>query len=129
MKIRVSIAVLLISSLIYGLSIIDDNPGPVLCSITGNVLDMETQEGVSVRVEAFDKDKHRVFYGRSSAEENGRYRVPRLLPAQEYKIKLTDIERYGVTEFSVGIPETSEALEVKKDFHIRKLSSLREPRP
>lgn len=92
----------------------------VVVSLTGKIKDITTQEPISVRIEAFDKEGNRVYYGRSKKENDGYYYVTGLKSGKEYTFVFTENKKYGKIKEQVEIPETDKFMEIEKDFLIAK---------
>ena len=95
----------------------------VVVSLTGKIKDVATQEPVSVRIEAFDKNGNRVYYGRTKKENDGYYYVTGLKSGKEYTFVFTENKEYGKRKEKVEIPETEKFMEIERDFLIAKKSS------
>lgn len=90
----------------------------IVMSLTGNIVDMETNQPISVRLEAFDSAGDRIYYGRTKAENNGYYFITGLKPGAEYTLKFSDNENYKDKKEKVKLPESRIYQEIKKDFYI-----------
>lgn len=88
----------------------------VILSLTGNVLDMETNEPLSMRLEAFDSKGNRIYYGRTKAENKGYYFITGLKPGAKYTLKLSDNENYKERVEEVNLPNAKSYEEIQKNL-------------
>lgn len=99
----------------------------IVMSLTGNVLDMATNQPISMRLEAFDSKGDRIYYGRTKAENNGYYFITGLKPGNEYTLKFSDNEKYADTKEIVQLPKSDSYQEIKKDFRIESKDEIATP--
>jgi hypothetical protein len=90
----------------------------VVLSITGNVVDKVTNNPIEMRVEAFDDNGNRVYYGRTKSENDGYYFITGLKPGKNYKLKLSYNKEYEDYEEVVSLPDVDSYMEIKKNIEV-----------
>jgi hypothetical protein len=99
----------------------------VVLSLTGYVVDSDTKEPIAMRVEAFDSNGNRIYYGRTKSENDGYYFITGLKPGAKYTVKLSDNERYADKEEKISMPDAKSYEEIKKDFLIEDMTEMAHP--
>jgi len=99
----------------------------VVLSLTGNVIDKVTNEPLSMRLEAFDSEGNRIYYGRTKAENDGYYFITGLKPGAKYTLKLSDNDEYKEMLEVVNLPDVESYEEIKKDILVEDKVEIAQP--
>lgn len=86
-------------------------------SLTGSILNKESNKPVSVTFEAYNSQGKRVYRGKSNATENGYFFITGLQPGETYTIKFIDMD-YLRSEEQFTLPMTDKYAEFSKDFQV-----------